>query len=666
VGTDGVITTIAGTGVDGFAGDGGPAAAARLSFPMGVCAGPGGAVLVAEHGNDRVREVAADGTIATVAGTGVPDFSGDGGPATSAAVATPVAVAFDASGNLLIADTGNHRVRRVATGAAAPSIEAPADLVLECDEGQAFATVQFVFGVTAGPADLLRVLDVTGGRTLLETADPADGEHGVGPVAFAFGPASTVRIELLDGAAVVASASFTVQVEDAEAPALSGIGPKTLECQAPATPLAAAGLGISASDACDPAPTLDLSPASAGLGTTAVMAVARDATGNTATATFDVTVVDTRPPTFLICPSDVERDATGPDGAAVAFDVLATDESGEMTLECRDPTGRVVVSGSLFGVGGHTVVCTATDSSGNESTCTFHVDVVDRVAPMILCPGDLTVANDPGRCGATVEFEVVASDDADGAVEVVCEAPWGIVASGDEFPHGATPVVCRATDDAGNEATCGFLVVVQDREAPRITVPASLSLTADGEGRPLPVDLDVLGGRVADNCDGGPVVTCSPATVGPGTTTVTCTATDADGNVAQASVVVTVLKAALDTRILRPLRDGVDNRVRHGRIVPLRLRVTSENKVVRDATAVVESVVRIDGAGSPVSNDGDEDDTDLVPDEGAAMTLRGNAYVHHLRTCDLDGTPGARYLVTMRVSKAGHADAVHRVVLRMR
>ena len=103
----------------GYGGDGGPAASAALDSPAGVAADAAGNLFIADTGNHRVRRVdAATGVITTVAGTGTFGYAGDGGPATSAALAIPSAVAVDAAGNLFIADAGNSRVRRVdaATG----------------------------------------------------------------------------------------------------------------------------------------------------------------------------------------------------------------------------------------------------------------------------------------------------------------------------------------------------------------------------------------------------------------------------------------------------------------------------------------------------------------------------------------------------------------------
>ncbi|MFI9357799.1 NHL domain-containing protein [Streptomyces lydicus] len=116
---DGTISTVAGTGTDGFSGDGGPAASAQLDFPLGVVADTTGTLYVSDHNNHRVRRVAGDGTISTVAGTGTDGFSGDGGPAASAQLNYPFGLAVDCVGALYIADYVNNRVRKVASAAMA-------------------------------------------------------------------------------------------------------------------------------------------------------------------------------------------------------------------------------------------------------------------------------------------------------------------------------------------------------------------------------------------------------------------------------------------------------------------------------------------------------------------------------------------------------------------
>ena len=113
VGSDGVITTIAGTGVRGFDGDGGPATQARFDIPSGLAVGQDGSLYIADQGNQRIRRVGPDGIITTVAGNGVYDFSGDGVPATQAAMRSPIDVDIGPDGSIYIAEGSSARIRRV-------------------------------------------------------------------------------------------------------------------------------------------------------------------------------------------------------------------------------------------------------------------------------------------------------------------------------------------------------------------------------------------------------------------------------------------------------------------------------------------------------------------------------------------------------------------------
>ena len=109
----GILTVAAGTGNPGFSGDGGPAAEAQLRLAYGVAAGPDGSLYIADTGNHRIRMVDRNGIITTVAGTGEPGFSGDGGPATQAQLVRPMGLVFDPEGNLYIWDEGNRRIRMI-------------------------------------------------------------------------------------------------------------------------------------------------------------------------------------------------------------------------------------------------------------------------------------------------------------------------------------------------------------------------------------------------------------------------------------------------------------------------------------------------------------------------------------------------------------------------
>ncbi len=112
---DGVVHLVAGTpGVTGYTGDGGPAIGATFLFPTGVAVAPDGTIFVADSGNNVVRRITTNGIISTVAGTGVAGYSGDGAAATSALLSNPRGVTVGAAGVIYVADTTNARVRRVA------------------------------------------------------------------------------------------------------------------------------------------------------------------------------------------------------------------------------------------------------------------------------------------------------------------------------------------------------------------------------------------------------------------------------------------------------------------------------------------------------------------------------------------------------------------------
>jgi uncharacterized protein (TIGR03437 family) len=115
VAPNGIITTVAGNGNQGFSGDGGPAIKAQLNGPLGIAFDPYGNLFIADSGNNRIRVLMTNGTITTVAGNGTAGYSGDGVPATATALNRPFDVAFDPYGNLYIADTNNFRIRKVTT-----------------------------------------------------------------------------------------------------------------------------------------------------------------------------------------------------------------------------------------------------------------------------------------------------------------------------------------------------------------------------------------------------------------------------------------------------------------------------------------------------------------------------------------------------------------------
>jgi len=115
---NGTVTTLTGTGAEGFSGDGGPAGAAMIRSPGGLAVDAAGTIYFADIGNNRIRVLRPDGSISTAAGTGIAGTSGDGGPATNAGVNGPFGVEISPSGDLLIIESGGDRIRRVFAAAA--------------------------------------------------------------------------------------------------------------------------------------------------------------------------------------------------------------------------------------------------------------------------------------------------------------------------------------------------------------------------------------------------------------------------------------------------------------------------------------------------------------------------------------------------------------------
>jgi uncharacterized protein (TIGR03437 family) len=161
IGTDGNINTIAGDGNPDSYGDGGPANVAALNVPIGLAVDNAGNLYIADSGNHRIRRIAPDGTITTVAGNGNGGFSGDGGPATQASLYYPKSMAVDASsGNLYIADFLNSRIRVVTPDGNINTVAGNGQYDYYGDGGPATsAALRFPWGVTVGAAGNVYVAD---------------------------------------------------------------------------------------------------------------------------------------------------------------------------------------------------------------------------------------------------------------------------------------------------------------------------------------------------------------------------------------------------------------------------------------------------------------------------------------------------------------------------
>jgi len=412
---------------------------------------------------------------------------------------TVTATATDASGNTA---TCNFTV--TVNDTQAPSITCPENIVQNTDAGLCSAVVNFTptgsdncsFGISANPAS--GSVFAVGTTTVTATATDASGN--------------------------TATCNFTVTVNDTQAPTVTC--PENI-VQSTDAGLCSAVVNFTPTGSDNCSFGISSNPASGavfGVGATTVTATATDASGNTATCNFTVTVNDTQAPS-ITCPDNLTQNTdSGLCTAVVNFTPTGSDN-------CSFGISSNPASGSVFGVGTTTVTATATDASGNTATCNFTVTVNDTQAPTVTCPENIVQSTDAGLCSAVVNFTPTGSDN----------CSFGISAnpaSGSVFGVGTTTVTATATDASGNTATCNFTVTVNDTQAPSITCPENLTQNTDAGLCSAVVNFTPTG---SDNCSFG--ISANPASgsvFGVGTTTVTATATDASGNTTTCNFTVTV------------------------------------------------------------------------------------------------------------------------------
>ncbi len=244
----------------------------------------------------------------------------------------------------------------------------------------------------------------------------------------------------------------------------------------------------------------------------------------------DVVLTANTSPT-IVCPANITQN-TDP-GQCTAVVTFSPTAGGT-------PTPTVVcipASGSTFAKGVTTVNCTASNGVGSNATCSFTVAVNDAQAPTLACPSNITANTAVGQCSAAVTFTTpTAMDNCSGAT-VAC-----LPASGSTFQKGTTTVTCTATDASNLTASCSFTVNVVDNQAPTIACPANQSAIGTG-----PTVVNYPAPTPSDNCSGvsAACVPASGSTFQVGTTTVTCTATDAANLTATCSFTVTVTTCTL-------------------------------------------------------------------------------------------------------------------------
>ena len=416
----------------------------------------------------------------------------------------------------------------IATGSGQAGLSAPPPIRVSVP------TAEAVDGTGADVTYSVKAWDPVSNNPLTATCAPPDGSGGSGdfdvtghfPVGDTPASCSTTT-----EAGDPVEKQFTVTVQDTTDPTVTVPADVAVETSNPAGTAVSYG-SVTATDTVDGTLTPTCNHASGStfpIGSTTVTCSATDAHSNTGQASFTVTVtlaavVDTTPP-VLTLPSNIEVTTESASGKNVSYTASATDNlDGPITPTCSPS------SGSLFPVGDTTVSCSATDSHSNTATggFTITVNLVDTTPPVVTVPASFSVTA-PDPSGTVVTYAASATDNLDGPLTPVC-----VPGSGTKFPVGATTVTCTATDAHTNQAQQTFVVTVGFSD----TAPPVLAPVAD-----IKVQANVASGAVVtyatpsaiDAVDGPiPIVTCTPASgqrFPLGSTTVTCVASDSNGNV---------------------------------------------------------------------------------------------------------------------------------------
>ena len=396
---------------------------------------------------------------------------------------------------------------------------------------------------TAICQDITVQLDATGNATII-AADVDNGSNDACGIASttidvsAFdcsmvGP-NTVTLTVTDINGNVSTCTSTVMVEDNVLPtAICQDITVQLDATGNAT-IVAADVDNGSNDACGIASTtIDVAAFDCSMvGPNTVTLTVTDNNGNVSTCTSTVTVEDNVAPVALCQNITVALDATG-NATIVASDI----DGGS-----NDACGVASISASMTAfdcsmIGANTVTLTVTDVNGNSATCDATVTIVDDIDPVLTCPADVLVSNDPGLCSASSVAigTAVATDNCTVSVAITNDAPA-------VFPVGVTVVTWTGVDGSGNSSTCTQNVTVEDVENPIITCPADVTVGNDaGVCEATGVNLGTP--TVTDNCTPPFSVTITndaPAVFPVGSTNVTWTATDSEGNIGTCTQIVTV------------------------------------------------------------------------------------------------------------------------------
>lgn len=408
-----------------------------------------------------------------------------------------------------------------------PTIACPSDFEVSLSASCDYSIVDFTSMVTATD-------NCTTSPTIVQS--PSTG--------LVSGSSAQITMTALDAAGNSSTCNFDIILVDDTDPVLTNCPTnQTVPLSANCTFIVANYTGMpTATDNCDASVGVTQAPLAGSLigGATVVTLYATDDDGNVGTCSFTVTPDDVNPPTIFGCPSDITVDNDpGICGALVTYATITALDNCAGVVVPQLTQGQA--SGTIFPFPSTTVIYVADDGNGNTATCQFVVTVNDAEDPIVICPANITVDSEAGTCGADVTYSIpTVTDNCTSPITPTLEAG---LASGSNFPVGATTVTYEGDDTNGNTSTCSFTVTVEDVEDPVIVCPSDI--TVDNDPGSCDAVVTYALPTVSDNCT-SPIVPsltlglASGSTFPLGQTLMRYSATDASGNTSLCSFSVTV------------------------------------------------------------------------------------------------------------------------------
>ena len=327
------------------------------------------------------------------------------------------------------------------------------------------------------PSDTTLEAEGPQGAAMAFSASASDATDGSVPVSFWIGSQeifsprtfplgdTIVTLKAADKAGNLAEATFTVRVVDTTAPSVAAPTDLMREASGPKTTINLGG--ASASDLVDPSPQLSYwyngeeisGSIDLPLGEHQLTVKAKDASGNTGEATWNVTLVDTTPPALSL-PSDKTLEATGQQTPVALEGASAQDLVDPNPQLSYWMDGRQLSGSEALPLGRHAIQVKATDASGNESQGTWHVTIVDTTPPALSLPSDMATEATSGR-GAMVGLAGASAQDlVDGSLPVTYWLGSQQLSSPAQLPLGENTITVRAGDKSGNSSAGSYRISI--------------------------------------------------------------------------------------------------------------------------------------------------------------------------------------------------------------